>query len=758
MAARSIDALRLENAFLRVLLDTVQAGIVACDADGVLTWFNSTARAFHGLPEEPLPPEQWARHYSLYHPDGTTPLAVEEIPLFRALRGETVRDVEMMIVPRGAPARVLLASGQAIVDTEGHTLGAVVAMYDITARKEAEVALMASEAKYRAIFENVQDVFYQTDLAGALVEISPSCFRYSGYTREELIGRAVQSLYANPADRERFLQQLQSEGEVTDCEVQLMHREGRMVYTSVSAHYRRGPGGEFLGVEGSLRDVTVRRQAERALDRERRQLREVVRSAPVAMALLDTEMRYLAHSGRWLEEYGLQEQELIGRPHVEVLGDLPARWTALYRRALAGEAIADHEDLWERADGSRNHLRLAINPWYDAEHVVGGMVIASVEIGDLVTAREAALETARLKSEFLALVSHEVRTPMSGIIGMTELLLETALTQEQREYARIVQESGAALLTMIDDILDFSKMEAGKLTLETIDVALADLVQSATELIAPRARAKGLRLTTVISPAIPSVLRGDPGRLRQVVLNLLSNALKFTQRGEIRVSATLREETPTGVLVHIAVTDTGIGLSEASCRRIFQPFVQADGSTTRHYGGTGLGLSISKTLVELMGGEIGVESVEGQGSTFWVTAHLGRPPSVGAGEGAFTPQNGPVLDLRVLEEIVEMQADGDAGLLAAVIALYEAEMPALLREIDAALAIGDGPAVAALAHRIKGSSAGLGASGMAQLSQEVETRARQGLPPRAETGARLAREYARARAALARYRDQEGAG
>jgi PAS domain S-box-containing protein len=531
-------------------------------------------------------------------------------------------------------------------------------VYDLTERKRHEAKihqlnevleervvertarLSAAKDLYAVTLASIGDGVIVTDAQGRVTFLNGAAERLTGWTIGEAEGHTLPAVFniidehtRQPA--EDPVEKAYGLGTVVGfaSHTILIAKDGREIPIQHSGAPIRQSDGTVQGVVLVLRDFTEQKQAEEALRESEARFRSMAESIPQLVWMAQPDGQIFWYNRRWYEYTGTTSEQMKawGWETVYDPDELPRvleRWKA---------AIAEGKP-WEdtfslrRHDGTmRSHLSRAV-PICDREGNVMRWFGTNTDITERIEmeealrhAKEAADAANAAKSEFLANMSHEIRTPMNGVIGITGLLLDTELNAKQQRYVETIRSSGETLLALLNDILDFSKIEAGKLELELLEFDLRDLLESFAAPLAMRARSKGIEFVWEVEPDVPSRVRGAPGRLRQILINLAGNAVKFTEQGRVFVQATLIFETATEVVVRFSVRDTGIGIPPEHQKMLFQKFSQADASTARRYGGTGLGLAISKKLTEMMGGEIGVASAVGQGSEFWFTVRLGKP-------------------------------------------------------------------------------------------------------------------------------------
>ncbi|GAB4502833.1 MAG: hypothetical protein Fur0035_23900 [Anaerolineales bacterium] len=468
-----------------------------------------------------------------------------------------------------------------------------------------------------------------TDEDGKLTFVNPAYARLVGGTPDELKGRSFFEFISPEAQTAGMHQDGKwLVGKTSTYETILRHRDGHdspVLVTGVP----QWKENRLVGTIAVFTDLTERKQAENEIVRQKKYFETLFEHNPSAILTLDNQERVMDCNPAFERLFGYSRQELLGKP----IDPFIVPENASEQANEYTQQVNQGEDVYgiverRRKDGSLLNVQLFGVP-VKVNHQQAGILALYHDITELIQARQAAEEAAKTKAEFLANMSHEIRTPLNAIIGMTGLLLDTPLTMEQRDFASTVRNSGDTLLTLINDILDFSKIEAGKMLLESQPFYLAACVESALDLVASRAAEKGLDLAFIPQENLPMRWTGDVTRLRQVLVNLLGNAAKFTEKGEVVVLVSAEHRQANQYDLHFAVRDTGIGIPPDKVNNLFQAFTQVDASTTRKYGGTGLGLAISKHLVHLMGGKIWVESEMGKGSTFHFTIQSDAVPVTG---------------------------------------------------------------------------------------------------------------------------------
>ena len=634
------------------VLAMLDVGVVVEDRDGRALSSNTSAERILGLSREQLagaadPPPGWGT----IHEDGW-PLAPDARPARLALRaGLPCTGMTLGVKHPGGTVTWVLASAYPLFEDGGDDPYAVAVSYsDITASRSSEERRRRTEERFRSLIEYSSDLITIYDERGKQTYESSSVERLLGYAPGEFEGTNRLS-QIHPEDAHgavsAFMDIQGRPGGSTSFEYRIQHRDGRwLIVESIATNRLHDPAVQ--GIVVSTRDLTERRGEQAALRATTSRLTNLVQNLESGVLVEDEDRRIVLVNSDFCSIFGIDAPPnvVIGadcaRAAQRASGMLadPARFIArIEELTAAGSPVIGEEIAF--ADGrtferdyvpipeERGHLWLYrdISERKNAER-------------EAARARDEAIRASRVKSEFLATMSHEIRTPMNGVIGTIELLLDTSLSADQRELAGVVRDSAHGLMSIIDDVLDLSKIEAEKLEPKEVEFRLDAVVEGVADLLLPAARDKGLWLTAYVDPRANTPLRGDAQWLRQVLLNLLGNAVKFTERGEVHVRAELESRTSRGATVRFAVTDSGPGIPASARDRLFEPFAQLDSPNRRRHGGTGLGLAICQRLVGLMGGEVEVDSEEGSGSTFSFT--------LGFRSAGDVPAPMPTRELRVL--------------------------------------------------------------------------------------------------------------
>ena len=649
---RAEEALQASSERYRLIVQTAAEGIWMCDAADQTSFVNPTMARMLGYQVEHMLGRPMA---DFMDPDCA---AVQLRRQGGAASGASEPAEGRFYRQDGSSLWALLSTSTVNADN-GSYAGTLTMVTDITDRRLAELALRHSNQRLASVFNAVTNGLLVFDTAGNIVECNAAASRMLG----RAAARGAGQWDGVREDGRRFsaaehpvAQALASGQAVRDVVMGVANAAGAEADTcwlSVNVEplrEERGPGSMLVA---SLTDITYRKRSEDALRQGEQRLQEIIQMMPIGLFIKDKDSRMLLMNRACEQQFGYRLDELNnGDATAFHAPEEAAAMRARDLEAFAGRSLIDYEEtIWNPVLGQARQLRTFKKPVYDAHGAPHYLICMAIDISDskaneralrelnehleervaqrtaqLEEARQQAEEASAAKGQFLAKMSHEIRTPMNGVIGMAYLALKTELEPRQRDYLEKIRFAGEHLLRIIDDILDISKIEAGKLEIEDVDFSLDHVIQTLTTVVAPKAASRGLRLSFELDPQLPPVLRGDPLRLGQVLINYVNNAIKFSEQGGIEVSVRQVLADESDCLLRFAVRDHGIGLSEAEQGKLFQAFQQADTTITREYGGTGLGLAICKQLAQLMGGEVGVESAPGAGSTFWFTARLGVSP------------------------------------------------------------------------------------------------------------------------------------
>jgi len=612
------EALRESEARFRAVMDHSPAAIILKDQDGRYLLVNQT----------------WHRWFNRENKETVGRTAHDFFSKDYA-DDVTARDQEVM--ERGSPVdlerETRLADGKLrnmrvykfpIFGANREVAGVGTIEADITDRRRAEIATRESEERLQTVLDHMPATVFFRDLKGKFLFINRTYEETYGLERESVIGKTLHDLFPkDDADRcAAITQNVLDSGRVTEREYTAESVAEERVFSTVMFPIHAGAGG-IVGVGGVELDITERKRAEKALLESQLRMRSLIDNSPSEIVIKDTDLRYVQVNRIFEEHYDVKREDLVGKRVRDALPTSMADAIEVQDAEVMKSGVPVEMELDALIHGETRINLESKFPIPDDDGNVIGIGGIATDITErkraereLEKAKEAADAANKAKDDLVAMVSHEIRTPMNGALGMARLLWETQLDDDQRDCVGTIVSSGEALVRLVDDLLDVSKLEAGALDLETIPFIATDLVDQVIGLMASRADEKSLKLSRNVDPDIPPVLIGDPHRLRQILLNLISNAIKFTSKGSVAVDAALVARESDTAVVRFTVADTGQGIKAAAQKKLFSPYSQGAVEVARKYGGTGLGLTICRRLAELMDSEIVLESKYRKGSTF----------------------------------------------------------------------------------------------------------------------------------------------
>ncbi len=632
---RSEAALELAETRFRSLFEHVGQGIFQTTADGHYLAANTALARIYGYdtPEELRAAVQDIRGQLYVDPHRRD----EFIRLMR--EHGTLRHFESQVRRKDGSVIWISENAHAVYDSEGNFLYYEGTVEDITEQKAAEEALRNSELLYHSLVESLPQNIFRKDREGRFTFVNQVFCQTLRRPAELILGRTDADLFPPEQAAQYRADDLRvmSTGQPLDKLEEHVKSDGAKLYVHVIKTPLRDASGQIIGVQGIFWDETERYRMEADLAYERDLLRALLDTVPDAIYFKDLDSRFIRASRALAEKFGEEDpRKLQGKTDFHYFTAehaLPA-YEDEQRIIRTGEPLLNKTEKETWPDGRVSWVRTSKIPFRNRSGRVIGTIGVSKDITDLIQAeraleqaRDDAMQAARLKEAILANMSHELRSPLHAIIGTADLLLHSPPGEESRELARQIRDGATTLLGILENILDQARLQAGQVRLEQLEFPLRDLVEGTVELLALPAGRKGLELTCWIHPDVPSQVRGDPARLRQVLLNLIGNAIKFTSRGEIQVRVGPVTTTAETVRLRFEVEDTGIGIAPERLPHIFEPFQQADASPERQPGGSGLGLAIARDLVRLMHGHIQVHSQPGQGSTFAFEAEFHAVPA-----------------------------------------------------------------------------------------------------------------------------------